>query len=307
MSQQIEYTDVLHQAVDVFYRFPLRSVHGVPLMLPIANNWKQVETFQAKPDDLLIATYPKAGTTWTQEIVDSIMNDGDVEKLKRAPTHVRSPFLEISSPPPVPSGVDLLETTPSPRLVKTHLPYELVPKSFWEQNCKVIYVARNAKDNAVSYYYFDKMNKTQPDPGTWDQYADRFLHGEMAWGNWFDHVIGWWKAKDKHRILYMFYEDMKQDPRREIRRVMKFLEKDLSEEKLEKIYKHTSFQSMKENPMANYSSMPATVMDQSCSPFMRKGEVGDWKNHFTKQQSEAFDAECQRRLKDMDLKFLYDI
>ncbi|KAM4697433.1 sulfotransferase 1B1-like [Rhinophrynus dorsalis] len=308
MSYQTNYKEILHDAPDgVFYRFPLQSVNGVPLMQPIADNWEKVESFQARPDDLLISTYPKAGTTWMQEIVDSILNDGDLEKAMRAPTYVRCPFLEICSPPPVPSGVEILEETPSPRMVKTHLPYELVPKSFWEKNCKVIYVARNAKDNAVSYYFFDAMNKTQPDPGTWEQYVHKFLEGNVGWGSWFDHVIGWWKAKDKHQILYMFYEDMKEDPKREIHKVMKFLGKDLSEEVLEKIYQHTSFQAMKENPMTNYSTMPTTVFDQSISPFMRKGEVADWMNHFTQSQNEEFDAVYSKKMQGLDLSFRCNI
>ncbi|XP_063286958.1 sulfotransferase 1B1-like isoform X2 [Pelobates fuscus] len=307
MSQE-DYGASLHNAPDgTFYRFPLRLVHGVALMKPIADGWQKVESFQARPDDLLIATYPKAGTTWMQEIVDLVVNEGDLEKVKRAPTHIRFPFLEICSPPPIPSGIDILEETPSPRIIKTHLAYKLVPKSFWAQNCKVIYIARNAKDNAVSYYYFDLMNKTQPDPGPWEKYVESFLKGDVGWGSWFDHVIDWWKAKDKHRILYMFYEDMKEDPKREIRKVMDFLGKNLSENILEKIYQHTSFQAMKDNPMANYTSFPSSILDQSCSPFMRKGEVGDWVNHFSKTQNEVFDAEYKRRMEGMHLNFRYSI
>ncbi|XP_063791395.1 sulfotransferase 1B1-like [Pseudophryne corroboree] len=299
-----DYNLILKNAPDgIFYRYPLRLVHGVPLMQPIADQWEPVENFQARPDDLLIATYPKAGTTWVQEIVDCILNDGDVEKTRRAPTHVRFPFLEICSPPPIPSGVDILEITPSPRLVKTHLQYDLVPKSFWTQKCKVIYVARNAKDNAVSYYHFDLMNKTQPDPGTWNEYVDNFLKGNVGWGSWFDHVLGWWQAKDKHEVLYLFYEDMKENPKVEIRKLIKFLGKELSEDAIERIYQHTSFKSMKENPMANYSSMPPNVMDPSRSPFMRKGEVGDWMNHFTEPQNKRFDAEYNRKMAGTDLKF----
>ncbi|MEE6518405.1 hypothetical protein FKM82_029416 [Ascaphus truei] len=308
MSQEKTYDQILLEVPDgVFFRFPLCQVNGVPLMEPIVDNWGKVETFQARPDDLLIATYPKAGTTWMQEIVDSILNDGDLKRAKRAPIHVRSPFLEIASPPPVPSGVQILENTPSPRLVKTHLPYQLVPKSFWEQNCKVIYVARNAKDIAVSYYHFDLLSKTQPDPGTWEQYVERFLQGNVPWGSWFDHVISWWKAKDRHQVLYIFYEDMKEDPKREIRKVMKFLGKDLPDEVLDKIHQHTTFQAMKENPMANYTTVPTSLMDQSISPFMRKGEVADWKNHFTGAQTEMFDTEYLRRMKETDLKFRCNI
>lgn len=305
---QEDYAAILNKVPEgLFYRFPLCLVNGVPLMNHIAEQWEGVEKFQARPDDVLIATYPKAGTTWMQEIVDSIMNNGELEKNKRAPTHVRFPFLEICSPPPIPSGVAILNNTPSPRLVKTHLPFELVPQSFWEHKCKTIYVARNAKDNAVSYYFFDLMNKCQPDPGTWDQYVERFLKGEIAWGNWFDHVIGWWNAKDKHEILYMFYEDMKEDPKREIRKVMKFLGKNLSEEVLDTICHHTNFKVMKENPMANYSTVPNILLDQNLSPFMRKGEVADWMNYFTESQNKMFNMEYEKRMKGTDLKFRTNI
>lgn len=47
------------------------------------------------------------GTTWTQEIVDLLLHNGDADACKRAPTPIRSPFLEICGPPPIPSGVEL--------------------------------------------------------------------------------------------------------------------------------------------------------------------------------------------------------
>ncbi|XP_062993334.1 sulfotransferase 1B1-like isoform X1 [Elgaria multicarinata webbii] len=303
MASELDYNEALHKHEGVFYRYPLKLVHGIPLMEPIAQQWAPIENFQARPDDLVISTYPKAGTTWTQEIVDLVLNGGDVEKAQRSPVHVRIPFLEICSPPPMPSGVDSLVNAPSPRVIKTHLPYQLVPKSFWEKNCKMIYVARNAKDSLVSYFFFDQMNLTQPDPGPWESYVKKFMEGKVAWGSWYDHVRRYWDEKGNHRILYLFYEDMKEDLAREVRRVKDFLEVDLPEDAVQKIVHHTTFQVMKDNPMANYDTVPSVIFDKSKSTFMRKGEVGDWKNYFTVAQREEFDADYQRKMEGTTLHF----
>lgn len=62
-----------------------------------------------------------------------------------------------------------------------------------------------------------------------------------------------------------------QNPKQEIQKILKFLEKDLTEDVLNKILHNTSFEVMKENPMANYTKDFPGVMDHSLFPFMRKG------------------------------------
>ncbi|TMS21981.1 Sulfotransferase 1C1 [Larimichthys crocea] len=256
-KEDLTYSEAIEKAGASITRFPLIPIRGVPLMSYIANSWDSIWAFCPDPSDLLIATYPKAGTTWTQEIVDLLLHNGDAEVCKRAPTPVRIPFLEICSPPPIPSGLDLLKTRDPPRVIKTHLPFQLVPPGFWENKCKVIYVARNAKDNMVSYYHFDRMNLTQPEPGPWDGYIEKFMRGQLSWGSWYDHVKGYWVEREKRNILYLFYEDMKENPRREVERIMKYMDLSVSDEVINKIVELTSFKNMKENPMANYSCVPA--------------------------------------------------
>ncbi|XP_078509237.1 sulfotransferase 1 family member D1-like [Lissotriton helveticus] len=163
-------------------RLPLKIIQGVPFLKYFADGWAQVESFQARPDDLLICTYPKAGTTWISEIVDCILNNGDVEKTKRDVIYNRVPFLEYACPGS-PSGIELLVKSQSPRIIKTHLPVKLLPKTFWENNCKIIYVARNTKDVAVSYYYFYKMTFVHPDPGSWDEFLEKYMTGEAICRN----------------------------------------------------------------------------------------------------------------------------
>nr|XP_012298891.1 sulfotransferase 1A1-like [Aotus nancymaae] len=85
-------------------RPPLEYVKGVPLIKYFAETLGPLESFRARPDDLLISTYPKSGTTWVSQILDMIYQDGDLDKCHRAPIYIRVPFLEFKGPG-VPSGV----------------------------------------------------------------------------------------------------------------------------------------------------------------------------------------------------------
>ncbi|XP_078497315.1 sulfotransferase 1 family member D1-like [Lissotriton helveticus] len=294
------------ESITHLLRLKLVPVQEVPMLKFIADNWPEIEATQARPDDLIIATYPKAGTTWISEIVDMIYNNGDPEKCKRNSIHVHFAFIEFTFPG-LPTGVQQLNVMKPPRMGKTHLPAQLMPKSFWDKKSKIIYVARNAKDSAVSYFHFYKMAKRYPEPGTWPEYLEKFISGDVVCGSWYDHVKGWWKKARDHPILYLFYEDMKEDPRREVLKVLHFLEREVSDEVLEKILHHTSFQEMKSNPMANYRALPDFLLDHNVSPFMRKGVAGDWKNMFTVAQNETFDEDYERKMAGSTLRFRTEI
>ncbi|KAL1021527.1 hypothetical protein UPYG_G00014420 [Umbra pygmaea] len=281
----------------------LIDFHGVSMIDCFTDNWENIQNFQARPDDILIATYPKAGTTWVSYILDLLyFGQTAPERQTSLPIYERVPFLE-SNFHVIPSGTELAnKLTTTPRLIKTHFPIQFVPKSFWEQNCRARNVARNAKDNAVSYFHFDRMNKMEPEPGDWNNFLQRFMDGKMVFGSWYDHVTGWWEKKQTNsNIHYMFYEDMVEDTRRELDRLCSFLGLSSSEEEKERVKLGTQFDNMKNNNMVNYSTIP--VMDFKTSPFMRKGKVGDWKNHFTVAQSEKFDEDYKKKMKKPTLQF----
>lgn len=61
-EKELSYSDSIKKATSLITRFPLIPVRGVPLMSHIANNFDSVWAFRPDPSDLLIATYPKAGT-----------------------------------------------------------------------------------------------------------------------------------------------------------------------------------------------------------------------------------------------------
>ena len=84
-----------------------------------------------------------------------------------------------------------------------------------------------------------------------------------------------------------------------IRTVAEFLGKSLTEkqvENMEKIKKHTRFQSTK----SNVSVCPAPMAPRES--FFRKGEVGDWKNYFSQSQSEYVGKLVNERLVPLGLE-----
>ncbi|XP_061591888.1 cytosolic sulfotransferase 3-like [Cololabis saira] len=288
-------------------RTELFDFHGVSMIHYFTDNWENVQNFQARPDDIVIATYPKAGTTWVSYILDLLyFGQTNSERQSTIPIYNRVPFLEIILPG-VPNGKDQADNlSTSPRLIKTHFPVQFMPKSFWEQNCRIVYVARNAKDNMVSYFHFNRMNAIQPEAGDWDSFFQNFMDGKMVFGSWYDHVNNWWKKKETYSNLhYMFFEDMVEDTGREIEKLCSFLGLTPSTEEKKKVQSGAQFDNMKKDEMANYSTLP--VMDFKVSPFMRKGKVADWKNHFTVAQNEAFDEDYKKKMKDPTLQFRTEV
>ena len=92
------------------------------------------------------------GTTWTQEIVWQIHNEGKVSKENIGR---RVPFLEFATVEYT-TKPDF-QSLPSPRLIKSHLIADTIPKGSDESSrCKYIYVSRNPKDVCVSMFFFLK-------------------------------------------------------------------------------------------------------------------------------------------------------
>ncbi|KAK6467648.1 sulfotransferase 1A1-like, partial [Huso huso] len=125
----------------------------------------------------------------------------------------------------------------------------------------------------------------------------------VSWGSWYDHVKGYWEEREKRGILYLFYEEMKQNPRQEVVRIMRYLGRSLPDDIIDKIVELTSFKSMKSNPMANYTFFPDYIFDHKVSPFMRKGEVGDWQNHFSEEERGIFDAHYAEQMRGSEIPF----
>uniref|UniRef100_W5M7A2 Sulfotransferase n=1 Tax=Lepisosteus oculatus TaxID=7918 RepID=W5M7A2_LEPOC len=272
----------------------------VPRETHSAESLKYAEEFKTRDDDVFAVTYPKSGTTWMQEILPLVLSGGDLSSVQSQPNWDRVPWLEETR------AALVLDGRPAPRAMVTHLPLPLMPASFFKAKPKVIYVTRNPKDVVVSSFHFHQMASFLDDPGTFDEFLDKFLAGEVLFGKWTDHVKSWRSPEVQDRILYITYEEMLEDLRGAVLKFSHFLGKELSEETLTHIAEQCSFSSMKQNTMSNYSLVPKEFMDTSKSHFLRKGVAGDWKNYFSPEQETRFLAVYREEMKGVDFKSSWD-
>ncbi len=236
--------------------------------------------------------FPFTGNTWMHELVFLITTNGDVEAAMKSKTNERVPNLEITFPSQ-PSGYDIIMKRPSPRLMATHLNFKFFAKSLQQAKSKFIVVKREPKDCLVSFFhnYRDIIGYN----GSFDDFFDMYRQEELFFGNPIDHAISWWANKDKDNFLFTTYEEMKEDIRGVIRKVAAFLNKELSDDTVEKIVEHTSFEKMKANPMANRSEIVEN--------FIRKGIVGDWVNHMNEDQRALVDCRVKEACEKYAITF----
>ena len=290
-------------ALETYALLSLHRING--LLVPDYVKQEEVDKlkdFQLYPDDVWVVTYPKCGTTWTQQIVRLIRNNGVQDGVK---IDFAIPWPEGIAQPHVREANFSLDKLKQPRAFKSHFPYHLLPCGPPNTTpCKYIYVARNPKDAAVSLY-FHARERLDP-PMEWDDFWKMYKSGDMVYGNYFDHLLSWLPHKDDKKVLFLKYEDMKRNLPGAVSQIASFLGVELSSDVITKIVDLTSFDKMKQDDTANYSWWRPFHQEKGGSKFMRKGTIGDWKNHFTAEQSVELDAIIAEKLGGTGLDFQYE-
>ncbi|XP_049944089.1 luciferin sulfotransferase-like [Schistocerca serialis cubense] len=269
---------------------------------------QRVIDFEVRPDDVWIVTYPKCGTTWSQEMIWLVMNNFDYDTAYKIPLHERTPFIEFSSIlKPVadlgPHSIEACAKLKSPRFIKSHLPLQLLPKQLWTAKPKIIYVVRNVKDTIVSYYHH--YNLWSDVSMSLDEFAQFFTEDLPMYNPFWTHVLDFWNIRNEPNVLFYSYEDMKADLASVIRRVGEFLGKPVPEEQMPKMLDHLSVEKMRANPHANHQHVAEYVRKQSGLPsataagkhFIRSGKVGGALNELSaamRQKIDSWTEECLR-------------
>jgi hypothetical protein len=240
--------------------------------------------FRPRPDDIFVVTYPRSGTTWTQMVLYQLTTDGGMDFA-----HITQacPWFERA----LKTGQEL-DLMPGPRVFKSHLKYRQIPKG----PCKYIYIAREGKDVAVSYYHFYCSHMGYK--GTFDEFFARFLTGDVSYGSWLRHVEGWWAHRDDANVLFLHYEDLEHDLAASVRRIAGFCGLEVAPERFDLILDRCSFAFMKSHE-SQFDPLLGMMWERGArsNSHLRKGQAGGWKNHLSREQEIQFERAFGRRLK----------
>lgn len=236
--------------------------------------------FRFRDDDVWVVTYPRSGTTWTLFLVHLIRNGGELDFAHLASV---APWFERDLALGHTTAAEL-DARPAPRLFKSHLPSaELPPRG------RVLLVERDGRDVALSYFHLYRAYLAYH--GDFDAFFARFLAGDLQYGSWLDYTRAWRAAAQEHpRLLWLRYEDLKQDLGGEVRRIARFLEVALDDETLARVVERGSFAFMKQHE-ARFDFARVAVREQRHleeKRFLREGAVGRGAASLSDAQQRAY-------------------
>ena len=258
-----------------------------------------VNKFVPRDSDIFLATYPRSGTTWLQNILYMLKHRRKVD----GPMEASIPFVifpQFDSGPGPDSQPVLkpeFENIPAPRILKTHLPWDLVPKN---PHCKYIYCYRNPKDVLVSFHLHTTGSLGHAYDGTLSEFLQLFLSGEVEYGSWWEHVLGWWKHRDSPNLLVLSYEQLQSNFKENVSQLAAFTGLELTEELYQLIAKESSLEAMKSNEFVSKKAAPVKPGEEFAH--VRKGIVGDWKGVLTADQNKALDDMIESKLSGVSLR-----
>ena len=240
--------------------------------------------FVPRDEDIFIVTYPRSGTTLMQMILYQLMTDGglDFEHISEP-----CPYLERAI-----SNRRDLEALPSPRIFKTHLPLKSIMRMMHGHG-RCIYIARDGRDVALSYYHFYRNGRGFT--GTFSQFFERFMKGNLLYGSWFKHVAEGWAHRNDPRLLFLTYEELTGDLEGGIQSIREFCGLDVPAQRMPSILERCSLGFMKQH-VRKFDPLSGMQWERKNREpqFIRKGQAGEGAQHLSEQEVLSFEQECAK-------------
>lgn len=261
--------------------------------------------FKYRDNDIIVASYPKAGTTWVQQIVGQLIFDGSPDV---AISEI-SPWLEFR----IPSSrvkIGKLESQRHRRFIKTHLPPDAIG---WHAKTKYIYVGSDGRDVALRLYHHHRRigefwretlncipGRSGPEfPRGGDDflaYWREWLYrdGHPYWSFW-ENVSSWWRLRREANLLLVHYSELTRDLPGQIRRIADFLDIRVDPVTFQAIAEHCSFAWMKEHA-EKCAPLGGCFIDEGSKVFFDSDRIGEWRSFLPSEEVSEYSRQAESEL-----------
>ncbi len=254
----------------------------------------QAGAFQPRPSDIIIATYPKCATTWTQQIVHGIRTGGsmDFEDIgETVPWFEAAHYMDLDINGP---------QSAEPRAFKTHVPWDHAPRG-----SRYIVVFRNPKDALLSFYHFLHGWLFVPDTISVEDFAFKMYFKGGPFGSYWQHVRSWWSQREQENFFFVTFDEMKHDLAGVVARLCNFLDIKLDESTAAKVVEQSEFKFM-QGHKSKFDDYPLrAAIEKSVGlppgnqpPKVRSGKVGGYKSEMSDEVSQAMDEIWKREMEE---------
>jgi hypothetical protein len=241
-------------------------IYGIKTIIKYVLGTDRAERdFAVYPDDTFVVSYPRSGNTWTRFLIANLV----YPEKNVGFTNIEKLIPDTSS-----QSNRALKSTPRPRIIKSH-------EYFDHRYRKVIYIVRDPRDVALSYYDFQRKYRQIDDAYPLEQYVEDFVQGRLIsidWGTWAENVSSWIYTRGKSKnFLLLRYEDMMKDTTRELTRIAQFFGVEPALTRLQEVIDRSSADRMRELEKLEADRWVATKNRRKDIPFVRVAKAGGWR------------------------------
>jgi len=234
--------------------------------------------FNIYSDDTFIVSYPRSGNTWTRFLIANLLHPQ--EEVTFATIESQVPDSEAQSRAH-------LRRIPRPRFIKSH-------QYFHPRYRRVIYIVRDPRDVALSYYHFHRKNRQIEDAYPLAGFISDFVGGRMisaSWGTWRENVGSWISARGgTPGFLLLRYEDMLADTLNQTNRLAEFLGVKPTSSLLERAIESSAADHMRELEQSQGGQWVSTKGKRTDIPFVREASAGAWKTKMPERSVAEIEA-----------------
>lgn len=224
--------------------------------------------------DLTVLAYPKSGSTWLRFMLVQALTQSETSYDEMRKTSL--PIGQQSAAPGVlPDGGRLLKSHESPRTMRSRRP-------------RVLYLVRDGRDVAVSYFFHRQRQGIAP--ATFTDHLEQFLSGTIDfYGPWQEHTMYGAELMRRRRgeVFMLRYEELLANPQDMLAQVFDFFGWPLDRSAL-----HAAVVDNRAASMRAKESMSTRLKQTSLEPipFVRSATAGRWREHFSPADSEQFNS-----------------